>query len=117
MELIAIALTWAGLAFILLGFGLIIAGLFKVDKELQFHGDGMCAVGWWLWFLSDVMGGFRTAVVSGLMAILYSWLWWKNRRNRKRRRALRDLGAKSRARIEAMVRQMTPSPIPSPAGV
>lgn len=56
------------------------------------------------------------AVIYGLFAAYFTWLWWRGRRNGRRRKALKDLGAKSRARIEAMVRQMSPSPIPAPGG-
>lgn len=42
--------------------------------------------------------------------------WWNNRRKGGWKRAARQLGAKAKAAIDAMVRQLTPSPIPSPAG-
>jgi hypothetical protein len=38
-------------------------------------------------------------------ALLWFWLWWRWRRG-KRRKALRALGAKARARLAAMLRRM-----------
>lgn len=73
--------------------------------------------GCWLWFLSMVVQGEAAlSAWSGMWAAYFTWRWWNGPRNRRHRKALRELGAKARARIEAMVRQITPSPIPSPAG-
>jgi hypothetical protein len=42
------------------------------------------------------------------------WMWWNGGGGRRTRKAARQLGAKSKARITAMARRMSPSPIPSP---
>lgn len=50
-----------------------------------------------------------------LLAAAAAFWWWRNGGGRWRR-AARELGAKSKARVEALVERMTRSPIPSPAG-
>ncbi len=52
--------------------------------------------------------------VNIAIGTFFMWLWWKNRRKGQGKRAMKTLGAKSRAKIEVMARQLTPSPIPSP---
>lgn len=76
------------------------------------------AIAFWMYFVSDVIAGSPTflTVGQGLFAAFYTWLWWRNRRKGRWKRAAKELGAKSRARVEALVEQMTPSPIPVPAG-
>lgn len=51
------------------------------------------------------------AVVTSALAVFRWWLWWRGPRNR-RRRSLRALGHKARARLAAMLRSM---PGPGPA--
>ncbi len=43
--------------------------------------------------------------------IAAAWLWWRHKRPD---RAIRALGAKSRARVEALARRMPPARIPVP---
>ncbi len=50
-------------------------------------------------------GSAASAVIAAV------WLWWRHKRPDK---ALRSLGAKSRARIEALARRMPPARIPVP---
>jgi hypothetical protein len=78
---------------------------------------GAYAIAGWLAFLSNVIDqspGWSTW--SGLVAAFCTYLWWKNRRNGRWKKAAKALGAKSKARVQALVRQITPSPIPSPVG-
>src|SRR5258708_36532131 len=49
------------------------------------------------------------SAASALIAA--AWLWWRHKRPDK---AIRALGAKSRARVEALARQMPPPRIPVP---
>lgn len=75
------------------------------------------AVALWLLFIANAMTGDAFwATVDGLLAVVYTIAWWRNRRKGRGRKALKELGAKSRARVRSLVRRMTPSPIPSPAG-
>ncbi len=75
--------------------------------------NALIAAGWALvpdWFL---------AAFAGIVTVVCLWTWW--RRNKERRRALRELGARSRARIAAMVTRMRERPArpvlrPVPAG-
>jgi hypothetical protein len=79
-------------------------------------GYGLSAVGCWVGWLACVVERLEGAgVIWGLLAAYFTWQWWKRRKGRGKK-ALKELGAKSRARVEALVRQMTRSPIPSPAG-
>ena len=50
-------------------------------------------------------GSAASAVIAA------AWLWWRHKRPG---RAVRSLGAKSRARIEALARRMPPARIPVP---
>ncbi|MFV2172265.1 hypothetical protein ACFHW2_12230 [Actinomadura sp. LOL_016] len=85
--------------------------------ELNRPADLLFAIGFWLAFIACAVSQdvFRTAFF-GSGAVLFTWLWWKNRPRGRGRRALRELGAKSRARVRALADRMTPSPIPSPVG-
>lgn len=56
------------------------------------------------------------AAIHAAVAAVCGFLWWINRRKGRMKRAARELGEKSRARVQALVEQMTPSPIPSPVG-
>lgn len=87
------------------------------SEEKVHVGRILYAVSSWMQFVAfTIQGHHFGATVLGLLGAYWTWQWWKNRRNGRGRKALKDLGAKSRARIEALVEQMTPSPIPSPAG-
>ena len=52
------------------------------------------------------LGQVAWGSVMVLCAVCYGWLWWwQRRKRRKRRRTLAMLGAKSRARIETLIRR------------
>lgn len=75
---------------------------------------GLLAAGSWLAWITCVMEQLMApGVVFGAEAAYFTYLWWKKRKGRGKK-ALKQLGAKSRALVEALVRQMTP--IPSPVG-
>lgn len=88
--------------------------LSRIEKSTYWGGlallDGGCFI------LSVIHGDKVSAVITGVFAVIAAYYWWKNRRKGKWKRAAKELGAKSRARVEALARQMTPSPIPSPVG-
>lgn len=84
------------------------------NKALAF---GLMAAGCWLEVLYAAIAHLPVAAVEyGALAAYWTWRWWKHRRGGRKKRTAKALGAKSRARIQALVRRMTPSPIPSPAG-
>lgn len=113
---IATAISIAGSCFSLGGLALIVVRSWS-DVENRHLVYGMYAIGCWLCFVANVLeGDLPWAVFQGSLAVIYSWLWWRGRRNGRGKRALKELGAKSRERVEALVRQMTPSPIPAPGG-
>jgi len=99
------------------GFGLVIRGLFTGDLESHHLSNGAYAIGYWTWFVAAALGHDQFAMaIDGFFGALNTYLWWRNRKNRKRRKALQSLGAKARAIIEGMVAKLTPSPIPTPTG-
>lgn len=114
---LADAIGWIANVPLLVGlyYGLLVGMRRRV--ELKSTSYAWYAAGWWLGFISSVMDTSPPwTAITGLIAAIYTWLWWKNRRKGRGRRALRELGDKSRRRVAALVEQMTPSPIPSPAG-
>lgn len=109
--MIETAIGWTGTALVFAG---LVVSLRHGEKSTTY---GLFALGWWVTFISRVLDPSPLwTSISGLLAVLYTYLWWRNRRGGRGRKTLRELGAKSRARVEALARNMTPSPIPSPAG-
>ena len=49
---------------------------------------------------------------AGMTAVII-WIWWNGDDGKRKRRAARQLGDKSRARIQALVRQLAPAPNPA----
>lgn len=110
----AIALCVASLPFSLVGLYWCFLGR---SEEATHRSHGAFAVANWLLFIGDVMREEALwAALAGPCAVLFTWLWWKNRRKGNGRKALKQLGEKSRARVAALVERMTPSPIPSHGG-
>jgi hypothetical protein len=54
------------------------------------------------------------AALLGLYAAIFAWEWWRHWRNRKRRGAVARAGAKSRARVAALVRKTRENAKPRP---
>lgn len=81
--------------------------------EDEHRADGAFAIACWMFFLSNVMAEnvFQT-IVNGLVAVLFTWSWWNNRRGGGRRHARRELGDKSRRLLEALSDRVTPPPAP-----
>lgn len=78
---------------------------------------GLMACGSFLLFLSACLDhsiGF--AALQAALAGIYVWLWWRNGGGRRMKKIARELGAKSKARVDALVEQMQPSPISVPGG-
>ncbi len=100
------------------GICLFIRGMAKNDDDLIHLSRAAYAIAFWIWFVAAALSHDQaSAAIEGFFAILNTYLWWRNRKNRKRRRALQELGAKSRAIIAGMSAKLTPSPIPTPTGV
>lgn len=114
---LADALGWVGVPFVAAGAYFLVAGLFTGSREKQHLANAFYAIGNWVQFLAFVLAQdpFGSAL-TGLAAAYFTWLWWRNRRSGRGRKAFAELGAKSRARVQSLVDQMTPSPIPSPVG-
>ena len=78
---------------------------------------GLFALSATAFFIYDALTGSPIwATFQGAAAVLHAWLWWRGRRKGRMKKALKELGAKSRARIEALVERLSPSPIPAPGG-
>lgn len=54
--------------------------------------------------LDMIAWNWPAAARAAALAVVFLWLWWRKRKDRKK--ALRALGYKARARLEAMVRSM-----------
>jgi hypothetical protein len=107
----------AGGASIAVGFWLFIRAQLQNDDDLHHLSNGAYAIGYWILLVASALDHERIGVaIDVFFAILNTYLWWKNRKNRKRRKASQSLGAKTRAIIEGMARKLTPSPIPTPTG-
>ncbi|WP_433233922.1 hypothetical protein [Actinomadura nitritigenes] len=116
---LADAISLCGNGAVLMGFFYALIDIFK--PHLSPEAKSLCAAwyaaGWWLFFLAEVMKGEPFwSTVDGTIAALYTRSWWNNRPKGRGRKALRELGDKSRRRIQALVDNLTPSPVPSPAG-
>lgn len=111
------ALYWSPLLIIAAASGLAFTDRISGSHKREHLSCGLYAAGLWLDFVDAVLAASPTrAALAGLFAAWFTWRWWNGRRGGRGRKALRELGAKSRARIEALVERMKPSPIPSPAG-
>jgi hypothetical protein len=107
----------SSLTFSLIPIGLMVAAVMMRLRGREVHTlIGVFAVASWTAVIDDVLSHdpIRMAI-EGALALWWTWLWWNNR-NGQDRRAARELGEKSRARIRALVTSLTPSPAPSPAG-
>lgn len=89
---------------------------YKVDVRIDL---AVSALSSWICFVWAVSAQISLGVAFfGLAGAFFSWLLWQFRgggRGGRGRKALRELGEKTRARVQAMVERMRPSPIPSPA--
>jgi hypothetical protein len=84
-----------------------------LDKKIA---EGLLCLLWSGAFLIGVaQGQTGFSVVAGAIAILHGYLWWKNWRNGGGKKAALELGAKSWARVQNLIDNMKPSPLPSPA--
>lgn len=110
--MIGLALGFAGFATSVIGSGMLLT--YRLSRHESYAvfavANGLCWVG------NAVDGNILGEILSGAPAVVFAWLWWRNRPRGKGRKALRELGAKSKARVEALVERLTRSPIPSPAG-
>ncbi len=103
----------SGLGYFLIyaGFAVFVIGTIRHRLRLTLAdvtANAMIATGWAL------IPSRAWAVFAGAVTVLTALYWWRSGSGRRRRRALRELGAKSRARIAAMVTRMRERP-PRPA--
>lgn len=101
-----------GTAFALFTFGLCL--LFKGHNEaadLSWVGSNA------LYSIANMINGdIGLAIFNGSLAAIIAILWWRRGGGKRTKKAARHLGEKSKARVQALVEQMTPSPVPSPVG-
>lgn len=80
----------------------------------EVRANGLLAVGLGMATAANLLdGSYVLAVITGTGAVIAAWLWWKNRRRRKDR-AARSMGAKSRALVAALVRKAREAARPRP---
>lgn len=81
------------------------------------RGDGIAVISNLFCAMSNFMDGrLGWGAFNATTAALLAWAWWNKGGGKRTKKAARELGAKSRARVEDLVRQMTPSPIPNLGG-
>lgn len=114
---LADAIGWAAMGPMMQGLYLGLRAHLGGRPELKSPCYACYAVAWWVMFVAQVMKGETLwATLNGLLAAAYTVAWWHNRRKGRGKKALKEQGDKSRRRVQALVDQMTPSPIPSPVG-
>jgi membrane associated rhomboid family serine protease len=68
-------------------------------------------------FIADVLtGDTGWAIVQGVSAAIWTWMWWRGHRKGRMKKAAKALGEKSRARVQALADRLERSPIPVPGG-
>jgi hypothetical protein len=70
--------------------------------------------------LNALTGDWPGAVLAAFLAVFAWVVWWVDRHGRRKRRSLKALGSKARARLASMLRNMPrPGPVlrPVPQGV
>jgi hypothetical protein len=76
----------------------------------------LCAAACWVLFGCAIAADRPVLVtIQAAGAAFFTWLWWLSGGGRGPRKALRQVGAKSAARIKALTQRIHPSPVPSPA--
>jgi hypothetical protein len=97
---------------LLAGLGLSFAALFtfsraRRDRTLLFRAWLSLLAAFCCYVAEGMVAGkpWLTAV-EAILAAVVAWAAWLNRHNRRRRRAARAMGAKSRARVAALVSAM-----------
>lgn len=94
----------------LVGLALVLFALFRTWGQGSY--SGMYAVGNGLQTLSfAVRGDVLWATAFGLVTVWALWMWWRRGGGDKTKKAARELGAKSRARVQALVDAITPAPL------
>jgi hypothetical protein len=72
-------------------------------------------IGFGTWCAQNIAGhNYWLALAYGVVAALDAWVWWHDRRNRKRKRAARQLGYKARALVAALVQRAREAAQPRP---
>src|SRR6266851_2375234 len=110
-----LASTLSALAIPLLGLGVcaLALGTLGHDPDPLHFGHGCLAVSLTAGAASSaVAGDLRWAVLLTPSAAWYAWLWWRNRRRRDR--APRSYGQKSRDRLAALIARYRKAARPRP---
>jgi hypothetical protein len=97
---------------LLAGLGLSFAALFtfnraRRDRALLFRGFLILLAASCCYVTEGIVAGDPwLAALEVVIGVVAAWAAWLNRHNRRRKRAARVLGAKSRARVAALVSAM-----------
>lgn len=116
MKTIALVIIVAGITPTAVAAGLSIRAVWQGGQPSDAVLWGGNALSNWVYCAAWVIEGTKPMIVwHGLLAAVCTYMWWRHRdRDGKGKKALKELGAKSRARIASLVEQMTPSPIQTP---
>lgn len=102
------------LAMILVTYGACFAALRGL---IEIHvGFGVVAFTNWIGFVDQLVVGDPFAPGNGLIAAFFTYLWWKHWPRGRGRKALTNLGEKSRALIRSLAERVKPSPLPVRTG-
>jgi O-antigen/teichoic acid export membrane protein len=102
------------LGFTLAGIACFMRSVSRGDPALSHTSDGLLVVGYTLSAIwSAASGDVAGAVFGSFLAALFAWLWWRNRRRRDR--APRSIGDKTRRIIAALVAKVREAAKPRPA--
>lgn len=102
---LAFALSWAGYGAACCGLIPAFRGQLRMSRWLFLAANAA-------WAVSDlVTRSWVAAALSAAAAVFFAWLLWRGRR---RKRALRSFGAKSRARVAALTRKAREAARPRP---
>lgn len=88
------------------------SGFVRDDQE---RGIELCVVGLFGFVLVDLVLYQFVNPMTAALALANLWLWWNGGGGKRRRKQARELGAKGKAKIQALLRTLQPAPQPQGA--
>ncbi|HET9132299.1 MAG TPA: hypothetical protein VFO86_15190 [Terriglobia bacterium] len=110
-EIILWSISWVFLA---VGFAFDVIALLKDNKDLRQVARILFAGFWWIEaFESSYKHKYVWMTFSVILAMVYTYLWWKNRRKGRFDKIKKLVGEKSKVLVDKLVEKM---PQPKPVG-
>lgn len=110
-DIVLWSISWVFLA---VGFVFDVIALLKDNKDLRQVARILLAGFWWI---ESLRGSYKHEYVwmslSAVFAMVYTYLWWKNRRKGRFDKVKKFVGEKSKALVDKLVEKM---PQPNPVG-